>query len=143
MNWQAIASGANGLCMYGYHSMYRNLKGDEFAAVWRDVCAAAAEVRKVEDVLLADDNPVNDLNSEDVVVRSWKHGRKVYYLIVNRNARDAKGRLRLPNRMDALAVKVGAGAWLSGDKCSIEYSFSSLGYAFVELTNRPWWKLWR
>ena len=143
MNWQAVAAWANGLCLYGYHSMYRNLKGAEFDSAWRDVCAAASEIKRMEDVLLSDELPLEARLTDEVAVRGWTLCGKAYCLVVNRNARAARGRVRMARRMDGLDVKVGSGASLSQDGRGIEYDFPPLGYAFVELSERPWWKLFQ
>ena len=57
MTWQSIAGGANGIVYYAYHHLSEPHEdpNDAFAPAWARTKAAAAEVKKYEQVLLSAD----------------------------------------------------------------------------------------
>ena len=142
MNWQGIAAGANGLCLYGYHSLYRNLKGEAFRSVWKDVCEAASEVKSMESVLLSDGLTIKMPERNDVAVRAWTRKDGDWYLIVNCNAKAATGMVVLSRRYQSLFEALGGGARLLSDGDRIRYDLPPLGYVFVKLVHKCWWHLW-
>lgn len=132
MTWQGIAAGANGIVMYSFEAMRRNLKDKEkFEKTWAEVVAVAKEVKRFEPILLSDDLPVAEGLPKEIVARAWRHGDSDCYLLVNRFRIAAKGSLKLPCMAQGIETEVGTGVGLSADGRSLVCDFGPLGYAIV------------
>ena len=134
MTWQGVAAGANGIVMFSYEAIRRNLKDKaEFEKTWAEVVAVAKEVKRFEPMLLSDDLPVAEGLPKEIVARAWKTGDGDGYLLVNRFRTAAKGTLRLPGAAAEIRTEVGAGVGLSADGRSLVCDFAPLGYAIVKV----------
>ena len=133
MIWQSIAAGANGLVLYSFEPLVKQLSGVEFKRVWSDVCRAAQEVRQMEPVLLSETltSTIGAL-PDSLVVRSFQLGEAEWVLLVNRSASPVKERLLLKNSFTELSTAVGGGVSLQVEN-RLDVDFAGLGYAFVEL----------
>ena len=136
MTWQMIAGGANGIVYYSYSQMkdiYEDID-DRIDCYWMKVCAAAAEVRAYERVLLADgDAPSVVSSSCDLVCRSWRDGEgRTYVLTVNITDRPLKAQVTLGEPFaKAEMSEFGPAPILEGDRLS--YDLPALGYVMVRL----------
>ena len=132
MCWQGVAAGANGLCLYSFGTIRKNLKGGEFDSAWSEVCDVAREVKLMEHVLLSDGEPMSIAGvPEDIlVVRAWDEGGRDWALVVNRTKKQAKARLQLAREFRSLETAVGAGVALDG-RNTLSVDLPGLGYAFV------------
>jgi hypothetical protein len=136
MTWQMIAGGANGIVYYSYSQMkdiYEDID-DRIDCYWMKVCAAAAEVRAYERVLLADgDAPTLASSSGDLVCRSWRDGEgRTYVLAVNITDRPLKAQVTLGEPFaKAEMSEFGPAPVLEGDRLS--YDLPALGYVMVRL----------
>lgn len=136
MNWQSIAAGSNGLGLYAFHALVRNLRGAEFEKAWGDVCSAAGEIRREEGVLLSEPMELNCEIPRNVAVRAWKSDRTVWLLVVNRNAAPAEGAIPLPGIYSGSSFLEGKGASLGEDGKTVSYSFEALGYVLMALKEK-------
>lgn len=82
MTWMTIAEGANGIFLYSFHDLKKEVNVP-FAESWRDVCTAAEEVRQAIPILLMDPAPVPAPAPYGVSVRAWRDEATVYVLAVN------------------------------------------------------------
>ena len=135
MTWQGIAAGANGIVMFSYEAIRRNLKDKaEFERTWAEVVAVAREVAKFAPLVMADDLAVTAEGlPKEIVARAWRQGDNDYYLLVNRFRTAAKGSLALPCGASEIRTAVGSGVGLSADGRSLECDFAPLGYAIVRV----------
>lgn len=83
MTWMMIAEGANGIFLYSFHDLKKNVKGVPFAERWKVVCTAAEEVKRAMPTLLLDPAPVPVAAPEGMSVRAWQDATNVYLLAVN------------------------------------------------------------
>lgn len=83
MTWMAIAEGANGIFLYSFHDLKKQIKGVPFDERWKVVCSAAEEVRRAMPILLLDPAPVPVAPPAGVSVRAWQDATNVYLLAVN------------------------------------------------------------
>ena len=83
MTWMAIAEGANGIFLYSFHDLKKEIKGVPFDERWKVICAAAEEVKKAIPILLLDPAPVPSAPPEGVSARAWQDATNVYVLAVN------------------------------------------------------------
>ena len=91
MTWQGIAGGANGLSFYSYTYLMKS-PTTPFDKAFADVCAVAQEVKDLVPVLLSDGTPpAFSARDGQLAVRTWRKGRKLYILAVNRTREDLKG----------------------------------------------------
>ncbi len=135
MSWQGVAAGANGLCLYSFGIIRKKLQGKEFDAAWGNVCDVAKEVKKMESVLLSADSQiaVENPDKERLVVRTWRHERRDWVLVVNRTREPVKTYLSLPREFASLEISAGEGVSLDGKTLKVD--FDGFGYAFVSLTS--------
>ncbi len=89
MNWQAIASGANGLVgwWFSYMVMYLKDRGqtESFRQVWDDVKSAYAEVaEKVPLLLSVEPAPKVRTLTKGLSARTWRKDGILWMLAVNR-----------------------------------------------------------
>ena len=108
MNWQAVASGANGLVGWWFAGMVRNLKKKgkmaEFRQAWGDVKAAYGEVaEKIPLLLSVEDVPKVVKRPQDMSVRAWRKDGTLWLLAVNRTYGPVSGQVELS---DGQSVKV-------------------------------------
>ena len=123
MNWQAIASGANGLVGWWFPGMVRNLRDkgrtDEFVRVWGDVKAAYREVaEKVPLLLSVEPAPKVAKRPANISARCWRKDGKLWLLAVNRTYDPTSGTVEL------------------SDGKQLEISLDGLGSRFVEVADR-------
>lgn len=133
MTWQGVACGANGILLYSYEAIRKNLKGEEYEKAWGDVCSVGAEVKKMEPVLLADDLPLVGTLPSNVVVRAWRRNGCDWYLVVNPTREAQSANVLLARKGLALETLVGAGVILADGGQSFACSLPPAGYAFVKV----------
>ncbi len=100
MNWQAIASGANGLVGWWFSGMVRNLKQkgkmDEFRQVWGDVKTAYGEVaEKIPLLLSVEPAPKVVKKPQNISSRIWRKDGALWLLVVNRTYEPVEGKVEL------------------------------------------------
>ena len=122
MNWQAIASGANGLVGWWFPGMVRNLKNkgrlDEFRQVWGDVKAAYGEVaEKIPLLLSVEDAPKVVGKPKDMSARTWRKDGVLWLLAVNRTYDPVSGRIEL------------------ADGQKVEVALEGLGHRFIRMAS--------
>ena len=136
MFWQMIAGGANGLVGYSYSQISdRNEDPDDKAAPYfAKVCAAAAEVRAYERVLLADGEPPR-LSASDgrLACRAWREADgRTYVLAVNATERPLKATVSLSESFSKIVnPEFGPSPSLDGSRLS--YDLPALGYVMARL----------
>ena len=136
MFWQMIAGGANGLVGYSYSQISDNREDpdDKAAPYFAKICAAAAEVRAYERVLLADgDPPALSVSDDRLVCRAWREADgRTYVLAVNSSDRKVKASVSLSESFsDVVNPEFGPGPVLDGSRLS--YDLPALGYVIVRL----------
>ena len=141
MTWQGIACGANGIVSYSYSTIRKNAKGEEFEKAWGETCDVAFEVKKMEDVLLADDITADFVKGctalpKYLPVRFWRHEGRVWMLAVNATREPMKATLPLGSRYQDLKTKLGGGVRLLPDGSTLDLDFQPMGYAFVSFKNQ-------
>ena len=116
MNWQAIASGANGLIGWWFAGIVRYLKGEAFDKAWADVKIAFGEVaEKIPLLLSVEPAPKVAKKPADISARTWRKDGVLWLLAVNRTYDPASGVIELED----------------GRKAGI--SLKGLGYQFVKV----------
>jgi hypothetical protein len=120
MNWQAIASGANGLVGWWFSGMIRNYreagKNAEFDEAWGNVKTAYAEVaEKVPLLLSVEPAPKVTKLPPDISARTWRKDGVLWMLAVNRTYGAVSGKVEL------------------SDGRSVELSLDGLGWRFIEI----------
>jgi len=91
MFWQAVVGGANGLIGYSHFDVRRMDWKNPKDKVWRDVCAAADEIRCYAPVILSGDEPPKTISDNPTVrVRAWRDGKTIHVLAVNAKDEPAK-----------------------------------------------------
>ena len=120
MNWQAIASGANGLVGWWFSGMIRNLRDkgrtEEFNRAWGDVKTAYREVaEKVPLLLSVEPAPTVAKKPANLSARCWRKDGKGWLLVVNRTYDPVTGAVAL------------------SDGRKVDVSLDGLGYRFIEL----------
>lgn len=136
MFWQMIAGGANGLIGYSYSQITdKNEDPDDKAEpFFAKVCAAAAEVRAYERVLLSDGEPPRLAVSDDkLVCRAWREtDGRTYVLAVNSTEQPLKASVTLSEAFSKIAAsEFGPSPTLDGSRLS--YELPALGYVMVRL----------
>ena len=134
MNWQAVAAGANGLCLYSHHAMRRHFDVGGFDKAWSQVCETAEEVRRMIPVLLSDgDAPaVSGVPEELLAVRTFLHGGQPWVLAVNRTTKPVKATLRLPSAIAVSWPHLGKRGWALARDGALAIDLPGLGYVFSE-----------
>ena len=140
MYWQMIAGGANGLIAYSYSQISDKNEDidDKYSPFWHKVCAAAAEVRAYERVLLSGGEPPT-LQASDpkLVCRAWRdEGDRVYVLAVNSTELPLKAAVTLSEGFAKLLNPEFGPAPMFRGKC-LEYDLPPMGYVIVRLEGRP------
>jgi hypothetical protein len=137
MTWQSIAGGANGIIYYAYHHLSEPHEDpeDAFVPAWTRTKAAAAEVKKYEDVLLSAEKPIVVSGAtEAIAVRAWRHENCDYLLIVNCTERPQETELLLSQDVGRdVVADFGPMPVLSGKK--IKVSFAPLDYLMLRIAN--------
>ena len=115
MNWQAIASGANGRVGWWFAGMIRNLKQkgktDEFLRVWSDVKAAYGEVAEKIPLLLSVESAPNVVKKpQNISARTWRKDGVLWLLVVNRTYEPVEGKVELSDGQSVDARLEGLGA---------------------------------
>ena len=120
MNWQAIASGANGLVGWWFAGIVRHLKGNgktaEFNEAWENVKKAYAEVAEKTPLLLSvEEAPRVSKLPADISARTWRKDGVLWMLAVNRTYKPVSGTVSL------------------SDGRTVDVSLEGLGVAFTEV----------
>lgn len=140
MFWQMIAGGANGLIAYSYSQISDKTEDidDKYSPFWHKVCAAAAEVRAYERVLLSDgEPPALQASDPKLVCRAWRdEGDRVYVLAVNSTELPLKAAITLSEGFAKLLNPEFGPAPMFRGKC-LEYDLPPMGYVIVRLEGRP------
>ena len=135
MCWQAIAAGANGLCLYAFHSMKHRMKPPEtFEDCWARVVSVAKELRRLEQVVLSDPS---DLQPKalppETFYRAWTDGRREMVLFVNATRNPLKTTLAFPRKFANSAAALGPAPKLATDGRSVEVALPPLGVTVFSL----------
>jgi len=83
MIWMAIAEGANGIFLYSFHDLKKEIKGVPFAERWQVVSEAASEVKKAIPILLLDPAEAPVAAPPGISTRAWQDATNLYLLAVN------------------------------------------------------------
>ena len=123
MNWQAIASGANGLVGWWFAGIVSHLKGKgknaEFNEAWENVKKAYAEVAAKTQLLLSvEDAPRVSKLPPDVSARTWRKDGILWLLAVNRTYKPVSGVIAL------------------SDGSTVDVSLEGLGVVFIKIQER-------
>jgi hypothetical protein len=123
MNWQAIASGANGLVGWWFAGIVSHLKGKgknaEFNEAWENVKKAYAEVAAKTQLLLSvEDAPRVSKLPPDVSARTWRKDGILWLLAVNRTYKPVSGVIAL------------------SDGSTVDVSLEGLGVVFTKIQER-------
>lgn len=123
MNWQAIASGANGLVGWWFPGMVRNLRDkgrtEEFNRAWGDVKTAYCEVSEKVPLILSDEPaPTVARKPANLSARCWCKDGRSWLLVVNRTYDPVTGAIGL------------------SDGRKVEVSLDGLGYRFIEVSGK-------
>ena len=135
MTWQAIAGGANGIIYYAYHHLSEPHEdpNDDFEHAWARTKAAAAEVKKYEDILLSAGPPIGVSGmTEDVAARTWRAGSEAYLLVVNCTTNAQSVVLALSERTGMpSAVDLGPGPVVDDGK--LHFNLAPIDYTMIRL----------
>ena len=132
MTWQGIAGGANGLIYYSYTYLMKS-PTTPFEKAFADVCAAAQEVKNLVPVLLSDGKAPRFKSSNlSLAVRTWRKGRKLYVLAVNRTREDLKGMVTLDETFTNAKPIMGEG-FTKADGRVLSFSLKPIGQTMLEL----------
>ena len=134
MTWQAIAGGANGLVCYSFYAVHEPHStcnnADEFT--WKDLCGVVREVKKCEEILLADGIPVEVSGAPEALgVRAWSHRGADYLLVVNGTEARLAASLKLSRRFTRVSAAFGPAPSLAGDVLDVD--FPPLAYSMLRL----------
>ncbi len=118
MNWQAIASGANGLVGWWFAGIVSHLKGKEknaeFNEAWENVKKAYAEVAAKTPILLSvEDAPRVSKLPPDVSARTWRKDGVLWMLAVNRTYKPISGTVVLSDGLEVDVSLEGLGVWFA------------------------------
>ena len=132
MNWQAVASGANGLVGWWFPGMVRNLRAKgktaEFAEAWGNVKTAYGEVaEKVPLILSVESAPEIVSKSVGISARVWRKDGELWLLVVNRTYAKVSGKVGLS---DGKTVNVA----LEG----LEHRFVKISEEKAQAARQPW-----
>lgn len=137
MCWQSVAAGANGICMYAYHSMVRGFKDDPkgFDAAWAIVVSVARELKKLEPVLLSDPSGLSPTGAlpKESYFRAWTDGEREMVLFVNATRNPLKTTLSFPRKFASAAAALGAVPKLATDGRSVDVELPALGVTVFSL----------
>lgn len=135
MTWQSIAGGANGIVYYAFHHLSEPHEdpNDAFEPAWARTKAAAAEVKKYEQVMLSVERPVTVSGAtESVAVRTWRHEKDTYLLVVNCTTNAQTARLTLSEDAGRLVSSdFGPAPKIEGR--TVEASLEPIGYRMLRL----------
>jgi hypothetical protein len=135
MTWQGIAGGANGLIYYSYTYLMKS-PTTPFEKAFADVCAAAQEVKNLVPVLLSDGKaPRFKSSSLSLAVRTWRKGRKLYMLAVNRTREDLKGTVTLDENFTNAKPIMGEG-FTKADGRVLSFALNPIGQTMLELESK-------
>ncbi|MBR2982138.1 MAG: hypothetical protein IKC80_02790 [Kiritimatiellae bacterium] len=123
MNWQAVASGANGLIGWWFAGIVKHLEGkgktQEFNKVWEDVKKAYAEVAEKTPLLLSvEQAPRVSKLPPDISARTWRKDGILWLLAVNRTYKPVSGVIAL------------------SDGSTVDVSLEGLGVVFTKIQER-------
>jgi hypothetical protein len=123
MNWQAIASGANGLVGWWFAGIVSHLKGKgknaKFNETWEKVKKAYAQVAVKTPILLSvEEAPGVADRPPDISARTWRKDGVLWMLAVNRTRKPVSGAVAL------------------SDGRSVDVSLEGLGVRFAEVPER-------
>lgn len=119
MTWQCVAGGANGLFYYSFFDFWKMDWKTPFAERWRDMCEVVAEVKRHEDVLLANPGKPIAVEGGDVLSRTWQTNEGLWVLVVNPHPTTKTIVLGLTNRFEGVRMAFGASPRLDGLRCSM------------------------
>ena len=135
MTWQGIAGGANGLIFYSYTYLMKS-PTTPFEKGFADVCAVAQEVRGLVPVLLSDGKPPRFKSSSlSLAVRTWRQGKKLYVLAVNRTREDLKGTVTLDEDFNSVKTIMGEG-FTKSEGCALSIVMKPIGQTMVEIESK-------
>ena len=133
MTWLALCAGAEGVCYYSYHDIRNGNGGETFEQRFAAVGEVAAELRRYEDVVLSDEEPIaaSVEGSSDIVCRTWKKGGNTYLAVANKTWNTVSGTVRFGESFSAMQTLIGENQTLSGNAVSV--SLPSKGVSFLAL----------
>ena len=138
MTWQAVAEGANGLVYFRYHQLRETTSeggGEWLRDAWPQICAAALEVKKYEDVIMsAGDPPGVSGAPEELAVRTWRKDGVPYVLVANTTTNKLSCALALDGVRACGATADFAGASVvRAEDGRLVLDLLPIGYAFVKV----------
>ena len=135
MTWQGIAGGANGLIYYSFTYLMKS-PTTPFERGFADVCAVAQEVKDLVPVLLSDGTPPTfDVRDDQLVVRTWRQGGKLYVLAVNRTCDELKGSVSLGEDFTAVTAVMGEG-FIKTEGRTLSFVLKPIGQTMLELESK-------
>ena len=135
MAWQGIAGGANGLVFYSYTYLMKS-PTTPFDKGFADVCAVAQEVRNLFPVLLSDGTPpIFAVKDDNLAVRTWCKGGKLYLLAVNRTCDELKGTVMLREDFTNAKAIMGEG-FMKAEGRVLSFAFKPIGVTMLELDGK-------
>lgn len=105
---QSVAAGANGVFLWSYNHLGRNALGhrsEDFDKYWNEACKAGEAFAKMIPVFLSDD--VSDLVEgarDDLPVRAWRHGGRIWFLAVNASFARKRASVKIDGRIVELDI---------------------------------------
>ena len=135
LSWQGIAGGANGLIYYSYTYLMKS-PTTPFEKAFADVCAAAQEVKDIVPVLLSDGKPPRFKSSSlSLAVRTWRQGKNIYVLAVNRTRNNLKGTVTLKEDFTDTRTIMGEGFTKSEGRI-LSFTLKPIGQTMLELDTK-------
>lgn len=133
MTWQHIACGANGIMYYAFCALRDYFKGAEFDERWNELKEVAGEVKRYENVFLADeDAPSAASDNRLVPARAWKFGGEAWLLAVNATREPQKAAVTVDARLaDGMSAAFGPLPARDGGK--FVYSLKPLECSFARI----------
>lgn len=134
MAWQCIAAGANGLIFYSFFDLYNMNERDPFEGRWAEVCAMAAEIKRLISVLLSvEPGPTLVVDApKSVETRVWQHAGAIYLLAVNGAEEPVTAVIKVAGTLKNVEPLFGPTPALAGDQ-TLTFTLSPLEPVMVRL----------
>ena len=115
MEWQCVASGANGLIFYSFTAIQKQTHGLPFEKAWADICKVGEEMRKYLPVLLSvEPAPTVKGAPEEWGVRIWRKDGETWLLVVNAQDKASAAELVLSENIASIGAEFGPAAEKTG-----------------------------
>ena len=102
MAWQGFASGARGLLLYAFHSMYSVNNITPFEPRWNDVIEFTDEIWKYKDLFLSIEtvDKIEYIKNEHVAFKQWKVNNSNYIAAINLERDNETFKVNLSNNYE-------------------------------------------